>query len=511
MKTPILFLIFNRPDTTQTVFNEIKKQRPKYLFVAADGPRLDKEGECEKCQQTRDIVKQIDWDCELKTLFRDTNLGCGKAVSSAIFWFFDQVEEGIILEDDCVPHHSFFRYCEEMLEKYRNDERIGTVSGANFWGGFDGRDISYSYSKHPSIWGWASWRRCCVKFKEMYSRVEQRDPSLYKIKWNVSDNKKRCNAFWNNAKRILNGLDTWDYQWCLTMYANNYLVIRPKVNLVANIGFGSDATHTTGSAPQECQAAYEMYFPLQHPLEIAHDMVVDKVLEEVWLPTSKIAQLAKRMHNKIKRLIKTNSIKLKAFKLIRFFFKSNNVAMLVKNKALTIGNGSITDELEVITRNSYNNRGTFFNIGNNCIIVGKFIFETVTGSIKIGNNTFIGGSMFVCINNIDIGNDVMISWGCTIVDNNAHSSISSERANDVRDAQRAIQEGKIGVYKDWSVVKSAPITIKNRAWIGFNSIILKGVTIGEGAIVGAGSVVTNDVPDYAVVAGNPAKIVKYTT
>jgi acetyltransferase-like isoleucine patch superfamily enzyme len=154
----------------------------------------------------------------------------------------------------------------------------------------------------------------------------------------------------------------------------------------------------------------------------------------------------------------------------------------------------------------------FLYVGSNSVIEGNFIFEKETGTITIGNRTFIGsGTTFICINNITIGNDVMFSWGCTVVDNNAHSLFSKDRQNDVMEWKKGIEEKALGKYKNWDVVKSAPIVIKDKAWVGFNVIILKGVTIGEGAVIGAGSVVTKDIPDYAVVGGNPARIIKYTS
>jgi acetyltransferase-like isoleucine patch superfamily enzyme len=154
----------------------------------------------------------------------------------------------------------------------------------------------------------------------------------------------------------------------------------------------------------------------------------------------------------------------------------------------------------------------FVEIGQNSLIDGEFIFETSEGKITIGDRTFIGGgTKFICVSRIEVGNDVMFSWGCTIIDTNSHSLLWNERKNDVLDWKRGIEENSIGFYKNWSVVKSSPILIKDRAWIGFNVIIMKGVTIGEGAVVAAGSVVTKDVPDYAIVGGNPAKIIKYTT
>jgi len=152
----------------------------------------------------------------------------------------------------------------------------------------------------------------------------------------------------------------------------------------------------------------------------------------------------------------------------------------------------------------------FLKIGEDSIVSGNFVFENENGFVSIGNETFIGGGHFISIDTIEIGDNVMVSWGCTFIDNNAHSLISNDRTNDVLDWKKGLNENKIGYYKDWSRVDHSMITVKNNAWIGFNSIILKGVTIGEGAIIGAGSVVTKDVPDYAIAGGNPARIIKYT-
>nr|WP_185816837.1 acyltransferase [Hymenobacter metallilatus] len=154
----------------------------------------------------------------------------------------------------------------------------------------------------------------------------------------------------------------------------------------------------------------------------------------------------------------------------------------------------------------------FIKIGNDCVIESDFIFEIKEGIIEIGDRTFLGGgTKFICVDKITIGNDVMFSWGCTIIDSNSHSLIWEERKNDVIDWKKGLDENKIGIYKDWSVVKKSEIVVKDKAWIGFNTIIMKGITIGEGAIVASGSVVTKDVPDYAIVGGNPAKILKYTS
>jgi acetyltransferase-like isoleucine patch superfamily enzyme len=172
--------------------------------------------------------------------------------------------------------------------------------------------------------------------------------------------------------------------------------------------------------------------------------------------------------------------------------------------------GALLQNFSIVVKNPMPNKKYLF-IGKDSIINGHYIFDLEIGKITIGERTFIGGGTFVCIDEIEIGNDVMFAWGCTVIDNNSHSLLSLERSQDVIDWKKGIDENRIGLYKDWAKVKRAKVTIKDKAWIGFNSIILKGVTIGEGAIVGAGSVVTKDVPDFTIVAGNPARIIKTTT
>jgi acetyltransferase-like isoleucine patch superfamily enzyme len=199
--------------------------------------------------------------------------------------------------------------------------------------------------------------------------------------------------------------------------------------------------------------------------------------------------------------------------IIGYITKKRNYAKTQedrKRKYVSKGERSNINDLQLYFRSTENR--AYLTIGDDCLLSGAVYFENEKGCMEIGNRVFTGGSTnFYCINHIKIGNDVMFAWGCTVKDNDSHSTISAERKDDVLTWKRGIEEDVGDKYKDWSVVKSAPIVIKDKAWIGFNSIILKGVTIGEGAVVAAGSVVTKDVPDYAVVGGNPAKVIKYTT
>jgi len=241
MDIPILFIIFNRPDTTQKVFDVIRQIRPSRLFIAADGPRDNIAKEKEFCIEARKIVTQVDWKCDVQTLFREKNLGCGEAVSSAITWFFENVEEGIILEDDCLPSLSFFDFCQKMLERYRDEKKIMMISGSNPATSFPNLESDYYYSKVYSIWGWATWRRAWKLYdKKILNWPINKKGGLLS---NFYPNNRVKNYFSIAFDNVYNDrIDTWDYQWAYTCITNNGLNIIPKYNMVSNIGV--EGTHT---------------------------------------------------------------------------------------------------------------------------------------------------------------------------------------------------------------------------------------------------------------------------
>ncbi|MDJ1469747.1 nucleotide-diphospho-sugar transferase [Cytophagaceae bacterium DM2B3-1] len=275
MKTPVLLIIFNRPESSNQVFQAIRKAKPKELFIAADGPRSDRINEAELCQQTRAIVNQVDWDCEVKTLFRDENLGCGLGPSSAISWFFEHVEKGIILEDDCLPNPSFFTFCEYLLEYYADNLNIGQITGCNFQHGQQRGPASYYYSKYFLIWGWATWRN---RWKEYSFTIEHAD-SIIQNK--IIDQKSATQIekdFWYRKLETLRDgqrKDAWDYQW---MFANWYLdrlSIVPNTNLISNIGFTETATHTTKVDAQISYLPTDSLQLITHPSVIEEDKKAD--------------------------------------------------------------------------------------------------------------------------------------------------------------------------------------------------------------------------------------------
>lgn len=272
--TPILFLIFNRPDTAQQVFDVIRKMRPGKLFIAADGPRPLIPDDREKCEKTREIIKQVDWDCEIKTLFREENLGCGKGPVAAIDWFFKYVERGIILEDDCLPDLSFFTFCEELLNRYEKDEKIMMISGDNFQFGERRGDSSYYFSRYNYTWGWATWRRAWKLYDfEIKTYPEFKKNNKIQGIWRENNVQK----YWTQIfDEVYGGSEhIWDYQWTYAIWQNNGVSIVPNVNLVSNIGFGNDATHTKKNNFFSNLKSEEI-LNIKHPVIIEIDQKADK-------------------------------------------------------------------------------------------------------------------------------------------------------------------------------------------------------------------------------------------
>jgi hypothetical protein len=244
--TPILLLVFNRLDATKQVFEEIRKLKPKYLYVSADGPREYKEKEVEKCLAVRNYIQtNVDWECELKLNFFNKNQGCKIGVSKGIDWFFSFVEEGIILEDDCLPNPSFFTFCKLSLEKYKNNPKVMMVSGINFFPEFQTIDnSSVHFTKYMHIWGWATWKR---KWKHYDVNISSYQNPIIKLKILLYLKDVREFLFWMRTFKVIysNKVDTWDMQWQFAMFLQNGFSILPNKNLIKNIGYGEDATHTT--------------------------------------------------------------------------------------------------------------------------------------------------------------------------------------------------------------------------------------------------------------------------
>jgi hypothetical protein len=309
LNTPVAFIIFNRPDVTERVFQAIRQAQPKKLLVIADGPRADRPGEAEKCAAARAVIDQVDWDCEVFKNYSDINLGCGLRPATGISWVFEQVEEAIILEDDCLPDPSFFLFCQDLLERYRDDERVMHIGGTNCLGEWKSNVQSYHFSCLSGIWGWASWRRAWKFYDydmKLWSQAAETqflgeyflEKSQY-LYWQDVFQK----AYENNSRTF------WDYQWLFSRWVQNGLGIIPSVNLISNIGFGPDATHTFD--PKNSISKLDtgkLSFPLTHSQMMIRDFALDNLIQEEFF-TKPNSDLQSRISKKI-RYFATKSSKI---------------------------------------------------------------------------------------------------------------------------------------------------------------------------------------------------------
>ncbi len=464
LETPVLFLIFNRPDLTEIVFEEIRKIQPKQLYVAADGPRADKDGEEEKCIETRKIIEKIDWDCEVKTLFRDKNIGLRKAVTEALDWFFDNEEMGIILEDDCVADSSFFTFCEEMLEYYRHDTRIMHIAGSNFQKGLWWGDGSYYFSKiSAQCWGWATWRRA---WKLNNPSMEGFDNFIKeRIIFNLFDDED-FNNFWLKYYKDAyeKKISSWNAVWSYSIVTQNGLCVIPNKNLVANIGYREDSVHCKDSSNPDANISTSKIEKISHPSSIIPNKEADYYI----------------IRNRL-NLQKKNSVKPQ----IKYCIKPKSI--LYPESCINNIRGDISA----------------ISIGENTHIRGHLQIFAHGGHIKIGDYCYVGENTKIwsaC--KIEIGNYVLISHDVNIFDSTTHPIDPLER----REHFKTIVTK--GFPKQIDSLNERPVIIHDDVWICAKSIILAGVKIGEGSIVGAGSVVTKDVEPYTIVAGNPAKFIR---
>lgn len=274
LNNAVLFLVFNRPDTTSLVFDKIRKAKPSRFYIACDGPREDYLGEKEKVKKVREIVTNVDWSCEIKTLFRDKNLGCKKGVSSAITWFFEHESQGIILEDDCLPHPDFFVFCDILLNHYCDDKRISIITGNNFQYGLSRGEASYYFSKYNHCWGWASWRRAWRHYQgDIEFWPEWRDSKS----WINYMPDKIEQKYWRKIFDLVyeKKIDSWAYPWTCCNWKEGKISIAPNVNLVSNIGFREDATHTKYNKHPSSKLKTFGITNLKHPIKIERNIEAD--------------------------------------------------------------------------------------------------------------------------------------------------------------------------------------------------------------------------------------------
>ena len=300
MKTPVAFLIFNRPETTAKVFEVIRQAKPAKLLVVADGARANRLEEVEQCSKTRAIIDRVDWECEVLTNYSDINLGCRERISSGLRWVFDTVEEAIILEDDCVPHATFFPFCEQLLDRYRDDERVMAISGQKSQLQYHRTQYSYYFSRYFHVWGWASWRRAFQNFDARLDLwPEIRDGGFMKDLL-IDD---RSVKYWSEIfQGVYDGeINTWGYQWLFACWIHSGLTILPSVNLISNIGCTVGATHTVSiDHPNASDPVEAITLPLKHPSFVIRDMQSDALIQNVGFTPNLFTRLQRKTRSLLK-------------------------------------------------------------------------------------------------------------------------------------------------------------------------------------------------------------------
>lgn len=296
---PVVLIVFRRPDTTRRVLDAIRRARPRQLFVIADGPHEKHPTDAEQCQATRDVVAEVDWDCDVRRNYADENMGCQQRVATGLDWVFDQVDRAIILEDDCVPDPSFFSFCAKMLDRYESETHVMTVSGNNFQ---PERRTKYSYyfSRYMHCWGWATWQRAWRQFDistDEWSTVRDED-------WlsEIFESSSAASYWRDTLDRVFKGeVDSWAYVWQYNIWMRGGLNVLPEVNLVRNIGFDDGALHTKqGTSPAAHASSIEQ--PIRHPPVIVRHRTADQYTQKHYFQRS----LRYRLTDKIKSLINNN-------------------------------------------------------------------------------------------------------------------------------------------------------------------------------------------------------------
>jgi hypothetical protein len=300
LKTPVVFIIFNRPETTKKVFEKIRQAKPEKLLIIADGPRKNHPEDKEKCAATRKVINGVDWKCKVLKNYSNTNLGLAKRISSGLDWVFDNVNEAIILEDDCLPNLTFFQFCKELLKKYQNDERIFAITGQNVQFGKKRTNYSYYFSRYFHCWGWATWKRAWNHFDfdmKQWPKMKN-DNYLKKILKN-----NRAVKYWTKIfQSCYEGkINSWAYKWIFAGFISRSLNIIPNVNLISNIGFGTESTHLKDSKnPYANMPTEKIIFPLKHP----PGMMTNKKADNFEQKTLFDPTLFARIKWKLKRILK---------------------------------------------------------------------------------------------------------------------------------------------------------------------------------------------------------------
>jgi hypothetical protein len=282
MNSPVVLIVFNRPEHARRVFERIRAARPPRLLIICDGPRAGHPDDARRVAAVRALFDSaVDWPCEVFRDYASTNMSCMDRIASGLTHAFELFEEAVILEDDCLPSPSFFSFCDEMLERYRDDERVMNVAGTNFIADHFRPRESYWFSRHPWTWGWATWRRAWKHYDLNFAGWDQNHHAL-RASFSSGWERQYWLATFEHARRDLRAVNTWDFQWNYACRIRGGLSIVPRENLVENLGFGADSTHTAHNMDRLVVEPRELKFPLKHPRTVRVRRYADDLFTRVY-------------------------------------------------------------------------------------------------------------------------------------------------------------------------------------------------------------------------------------
>ncbi len=320
----VALFFFNRPEPLKKVFEAIKRNKPKILFLIQDGPRDNNLNDMAKVIACREIVETIDWDCEVHKNYSDINLTCDNRVFTGISWAFEYVEKLIVFEDDCVPSQSFIPFCEEVLERYKYDERVHMISGMNYLDEFKGTDDSYFFSQTASGWGWATWKRVWTIVEEQKNYDFLLDE---KLKVSVTNYIKSIGLKVNGIKNFISNVEkfreqnlandkvnSWENALGIGMFLSASLVITPQKNLVSNIGLTDDSTHAVNSIKKISKKTQQLFFkkvyniefPLKHPKYVVRNVEYEKMHRKI-VGANDFIIFSRRVEGILRRIVFSNN------------------------------------------------------------------------------------------------------------------------------------------------------------------------------------------------------------
>jgi hypothetical protein len=301
---PLLMIAFNRPEKTQQIFEAVRAAAPRRLYVAADGPRADVLSDSDRCERTRMVLENVDWPCEVQRLYQTGNLGCKRGVGTAIDWFFAHEESGIILEDDCIPSPDFFPFCAELLERYRDTPEVMMIGGHNLLDVWSASPASYLFSRTAPIWGWATWRRAWAQYDPAMTRWAEPEARA-RVRSRMPPTEYRITS--QRFESVYEGhLDTWDFGWAFAILVDGGVSAVPAENLISNIGFDSEATHTRRPSLREgAVPTHRLEFPVRHPPSTAPDDRFERALYRHRFPIGRrlVATLPPRAQDQFREAV----------------------------------------------------------------------------------------------------------------------------------------------------------------------------------------------------------------